>query len=384
MVEDITPEEPVVIMHHNDTEDRRPFYLSYEAFEQLLEKALADESTHFRKEQTHWHTPFGRVERVDALSIKPTSLPNRILVLPIIQDTPELDKAYYLNIYQNTKGKAITYVTEYQLAGGKTMSDFDIFSFTGRIRQYSMERAILQELSFVNGKISTSNHARTCGYDWDPYSYEICSGPVTGEEFCHETYDYDLIPLACDASPHDPVEIDDNPWQGGGGGAFVPIFYMPIDVLDYTNTNWNGDLVNIPNEIYLSNNHVVTVNFGITNDGKNANQPVSKRLVDGLIFSLELCAKATGIDNIYISATTNGEHGSQSNHFRALAMDISRINGNYIINLGANDQVTALQQSLEQFPHIRENFGPHLKNKLNAPFNVGGHADHIHFSVNGN
>ena len=44
---------------------------------------------------------------------------------------------------------------------------------------------------------------------------------------------------------------------------------------------------------------------------------------------------------------------------------------------------TAIQQKFESFAERRENFGPALKKKLGQPFQVSGHKDHIHLSVNG-
>ena len=52
---------------------------------------------------------------------------------------------------------------------------------------------------------------------------------------------------------------------------------------------------------------------------------------------------------------------------------------------GSDAQVTAIvraiQRRFESFPQKRENFGPALKLKEGQPFQVGGHGDHIHLSV---
>jgi hypothetical protein len=45
--------------------------------------------------------------------------------------------------------------------------------------------------------------------------------------------------------------------------------------------------------------------------------------------------------------------------------------------------VRAIQEKFEGFPERRENFGPALKKKLGQPFQVAGHKDHVHLSVNG-
>lgn len=55
---------------------------------------------------------------------------------------------------------------------------------------------------------------------------------------------------------------------------------------------------------------------------------------------------------------------------------------------GLTQQITELQETMDDFPNVRENFGPHFKHKYsiendtwNFNYNVGGHQDHIHFSV---
>jgi len=44
--------------------------------------------------------------------------------------------------------------------------------------------------------------------------------------------------------------------------------------------------------------------------------------------------------------------------------------------------VDAIQAEFESYAHCRENFGPAMKKKFGADYSIGGHADHIHFSVN--
>jgi hypothetical protein len=77
-----------------------------------------------------------------------------------------------------------------------------------------------------------------------------------------------------------------------------------------------------------------------------------------------------------------------SNHTRGTAVDISRINGQKMFLIGPNDQIKKLQEAMDDFPNVRENFGPHFKHKYSAEtdswnynYPIGGHKDHIHFSV---
>lgn len=94
------------------------------------------------------------------------------------------------------------------------------------------------------------------------------------------------------------------------------------------------------------------------------------------------------ITDIYIMATTNGRHSSTSNHARGTAIDIIRINGQKMILIGSNNQIRELQDAFDDFPNVRENFGPYFKHKYsvesdtwNYSHPIGGHQDHIHFSV---
>lgn len=164
-------------------------------------------------------------------------------------------------------------------------------------------------------------------------------------------------------------------------------FYSETDIDDLENSNGIGEMNVIPHSITLNNGQVITVEFGMTLDFNTADHMVSQRLIDALVGTLNACSGSLlGINSIYIKATTNGTHGPNSNHSRGTALDISRINGIPIIyfNEGAgNDQTLSLQMQFENQPFRRENFGPNLKHKLGLPFNVGGHTDHIHFSVDG-
>jgi hypothetical protein len=140
----------------------------------------------------------------------------------------------------------------------------------------------------------------------------------------------------------------------------------------------------IPKKIILNNNKVVNVIFYKTKDGVSSDQEVSPRVVEALKFALNKANETIEITSIGISATTNGQHAPTSNHSRGLAVDISRINGVRIIELGNNNLVKQLQISLDLYSNIRENFGPHFKHKFRNVWSVGGHQDHIHYSVNGN
>ena len=164
---------------------------------------------------------------------------------------------------------------------------------------------------------------------------------------------------------------------------------------DYDNTDYSGPKQLIPKSIILNDGSTLTITFRTTqSDNKNANNDVAIDLVNSIKFAINLAnsklENSNKITSIYIAATTNGTHSSTSNHTRGTAVDISRINGAKMINLGNNAQVKALQEAFDNYPKIRENFGPSFKHKtlsngsVNLNWTIGGHQDHIHISVQSN
>ena len=159
------------------------------------------------------------------------------------------------------------------------------------------------------------------------------------------------------------------------------------------NYDYQGSKQLITNPLILSNGNEISIEFGKTrSDGLSANQEVATELVNGIKFALEEAnnnlSSTEQINSIYIMATTNGKHGSTSNHPKGTAVDISRINGKKMILTGLNNQIIELQKAFDNFDYIRENFGPYFKHKYEKASNtwnyyhpVGGHKDHIHVSI---
>ncbi|MBK8264684.1 MAG: hypothetical protein IPK80_25500 [Nannocystis sp.] len=137
-----------------------------------------------------------------------------------------------------------------------------------------------------------------------------------------------------------------------------------------------SETVHIPSAI---NN--VTIEFAATVD-----REVDERLVEGLRHCIKTdIAPGYTLHTIYISSASDS-HVAPSRHAQSKAVDISRINGKRMSeHYGAGGEVTeitqAIQSSFETFGHRRENFGPSIKHKLGESYSVGGHADHIHLSV---
>ena len=137
---------------------------------------------------------------------------------------------------------------------------------------------------------------------------------------------------------------------------------------DYDNTYYSGPKQLIPKSIILNDGSTLTITFGTTqSDNKNANNDVAIDLVNIIKFAINLSNSKLENSNkttsIYIAATTNGTHSSTTNHTRGTEVDISRINGAKMINLGNNAQVKALQEAFNNYPKIRENFGPSLNTR---------------------
>lgn len=156
--------------------------------------------------------------------------------------------------------------------------------------------------------------------------------------------------------------------------------------------------VNIQDPMFLEDCTEIKLSFGITDsDQLDADQPVHPLLIEALQFAIDEANKVLEtlrypllIESVHISATTNGLHGPNSNHYAGTAIDISRINGTRMLEASGDERrlIFELQQAFNTYPHIRENFGPFMKYKYtlentrwNYQHEVSGHRDHIHISV---
>jgi len=167
--------------------------------------------------------------------------------------------------------------------------------------------------------------------------------------------------------------------------------YISVDTPD-DNYIYQGEKQLIPNPLVLSNGDIVTVNFiSYTTDNLSSNQQVSIDLIDSIKFSIEQANQTLSLSDKIISiniyATTNGTHGTDSNHYNGTAVDINRINGKRMVETGVTNQIIELQNAFDSFTYIRENFGPHFKHKtltngnINLNYPVSDHSSHIHISI---
>jgi hypothetical protein len=286
--------------------------------------------------------------------------------------------------------------------------------FSGSVRLFSGDEQFLKGWNVEDGKVAKyispinlkGKKSKTTSAN---LSQDGCSGSFVEEYYCY--YDGNILDctpifvLECeeeqnyDGSPDG--EGNDSPtWSQTNWHGFWPgieseptgdLFFTtltPDD--DYT---YSGEKRLIPELLSLGNGENVVVEFGITeSDRKSANQEVAELLIEGLKSALKKANSNLGshekILKIYVAATTNGGHGTTSNHYNGTAIDISRINGAKMTLTGVTNQITQLQIAMDDFPNVRENFGPSFKHKFSIESNnwnynhpVKGHADHIHFSV---
>lgn len=140
---------------------------------------------------------------------------------------------------------------------------------------------------------------------------------------------------------------------------------------------------------FIINGQTVNVYFEQSDDKVSAYQKVYfllPSLIESALYSypLQYVPGAPPIRSISIRCTTNGIHTTaKSNHFKGLAIDISKINGVPVKVLGASPEVIALQMAFDYTGsgYCRENFGPYFKHKNGSPWPTTDGSNHIHISV---
>ena len=105
---------------------------------------------------------------------------------------------------------------------------------------------------------------------------------------------------------------------------------------------------------------------------------------------VEKVAVSAGVDSINISATTNGEHAPNSNHYNGTAVDINKVNER-VINAGKVPSVAADVRSVQNAANspkngvAHENYGPAGLFKdgkqITNPKLQSQHENHIHITI---
>ena len=100
----------------------------------------------------------------------------------------------------------------------------------------------------------------------------------------------------------------------------------------------------------------------------------------------------SGVDSVNINITTGGNRSSRSNHTRAKAVDINRVNGKRVErdreDFASQEDVDALREAFAEHPIIHEHFAPSGSEKYKSsgaeptsrPDQDAGHNDHLHES----
>jgi hypothetical protein len=106
---------------------------------------------------------------------------------------------------------------------------------------------------------------------------------------------------------------------------------------------------------------------------------------------VEKVANAAGVDSINISATTNGKHAPNSNHYNGTAVDINKVNGDRVINAGTDPSVAANVRSIQNTANspsvgvAHENYGPSGLFKDGRQITNSAlqsqHENHIHITI---
>jgi RHS repeat-associated protein len=106
---------------------------------------------------------------------------------------------------------------------------------------------------------------------------------------------------------------------------------------------------------------------------------------------VEKVADAAGVGSINISATTNGQHAPNSNHYNGTAVDINKVDGKRVITAGKDPAVAADVSSIQKTANspkvgvAHENYGPAGLYKDGKRMNndklQAQHENHIHITI---
>lgn len=128
-------------------------------------------------------------------------------------------------------------------------------------------------------------------------------------------------------------------------------------------------------------NPQVTITY---NNGVPAMQPKTQEYIEKI-------ATAAGVESVNISATTNGRHARNSNHYNGTAVDINEVNGKRVINAGKDPSVAADVRSIQNAANslevgvAHENYGPAGLYKEGKQFTnrklQSQHENHIHITI---
>lgn len=153
--------------------------------------------------------------------------------------------------------------------------------------------------------------------------------------------------------------------------------HSALDSVDRRNGK-GAKLPTIPDDI-----NGVTMEFA-----KTVNKQVTDEMLEAMKATISSDAvSGEKIKKLWVSSAKDS-HKCPSRHVTGNGVDISRVNGKFIVSSYDSDSsikkiVDGLQNKFEDAPKRRENFGPTIKKKNGKDHSVSGHKDHFHWSVNG-
>jgi RHS repeat-associated protein len=170
--------------------------------------------------------------------------------------------------------------------------------------------------------------------------------------------------------------------EQAGPGAVPPDAATPASTAAAPPQNASGATASSsPAQGQNSQNQQVTITY---DKGVPAMQPKTQDYV-------EKVANAAGVDSINISATTNGKHAPNSNHYNGTAVDINKVNGDRVINAGTDPSVAANVRSIQNTANspsvgvAHENYGPSGLFKDGRQITNSAlqsqHENHIHITI---
>jgi hypothetical protein len=211
MVEEITPDDPVVIVEEVTFENQIS-NVAYEDTQGLLDELFQDQGF-LRKIDNTMITAFGALSKAEVKQLRNAGTGDHRLSYFIENEASLFN--YVVNF--NGKGKAHAFIVEYENQG--SWDDESFSTFTGYIRYYDAQGKLRVEHEMLNGQPKSKANARTCYAETYYYGWTEVSSPagVTYKDFWMEPKT-SIVP--CDAdSPTIEVPLD----QVLGGGGGVPL-----------------------------------------------------------------------------------------------------------------------------------------------------------------
>ena len=222
MMEDIAPEEPVLVVEDDSTNTYEVSELTYEDTESMLEELLSSASS-LRKIDDKMMTAFGAISKVDVKALRKKG--EQAHRLSYLIENPELGSVYNYIVEVKPNASPKSWYIEYENHGSWDLKDFR--SFTGTIRYYDAKGELVLEHKMVNGQPESPKNARTCYAEWYEYGHTKVTSPA-GTTIKDVWVEPRTSIVKCDSKELlREIKIDER--IGGGGGTSV-VFLTPMEL----------------------------------------------------------------------------------------------------------------------------------------------------------